>query len=569
MTVLPVIIREIRAQARLPSNYYLRVMGAAALMLMGAFFIFKSGLSPDAGGQFFGLLHFQLFMVIWILVPLLAADCISKERREGTVGLLFLTPLKARDIVLAKGLVHGLRAVTLWLAVLPVLTIPFLQGGVSWREAVLSMLVIFSSLCLALAAGLLASTLSKSWLRAQILACLLAGCLAFGFIVVTGGLIANLMRLTGPAGPGRAYTYGMAGYFQGSNLTLEYAFQIGFLALTDLDAPWSMLLGARGGIPVSTWLWGAGVMALASAGCLLLAIQLAAARLRRVWQEEPPSAGRRWLEEKLFTPVVGVSFLRGWMRRKLEKNPIGWLEQRTWSGRVVMWGWFAVMISLYGALVGGDYGYDTIFRLQVFMAWVLLIGLAASASGSFQRERETGVMELLLVSPLSVGRIIEGRLRGLWGQFLPAMVLMVVVSLYFNDALSQSENIGSWMRFFAVAFVTVPMAGLYHSLARKNFVGAFLMTVFTALLLPLLLRGLALFMLDSWVPDFDVQMAYVGPARWWHQRHFELPGARLFVEIVCSGWIIIVLQMAIAAWVGWRLHRDMVRRNFAFSRAIT
>jgi len=41
-------------------------------------------------------------------VPMLAADCVSRERREGTLGLLFLTPLDARGIMLAKSMVHHL-----------------------------------------------------------------------------------------------------------------------------------------------------------------------------------------------------------------------------------------------------------------------------------------------------------------------------------------------------------------------------------------------------------------------------------------------------------------------------
>ena len=47
--------------------------------------------------------------------------------------------------------------------------------------------------------------------------------------------------------------------------------------------------------------------------------------------------------------MLWLTFFRRWMRRKLERNPIGWLEQRTWSGRLVTWGWFAVLISIYSA----------------------------------------------------------------------------------------------------------------------------------------------------------------------------------------------------------------------------
>ena len=135
MIVLPVIARELRASARQPFTYYLRVLGVAVLLLASLLFGLHRGFAPGFGRQLFAVLHCALFGAIWLLVPMLTADCISRERREGTLGLLFLTPLKGTDIVVAKGLAHGLRAVTLWLAVLPVLTIPFLLGGVSWRRS--------------------------------------------------------------------------------------------------------------------------------------------------------------------------------------------------------------------------------------------------------------------------------------------------------------------------------------------------------------------------------------------------------------------------------------------------
>src|SRR5438105_9047210 len=63
---------------------------------------------------------------------------------------------------------------TLCLAVLPILTIPFLMGGVSWQESFLSVAFNLSSFCWALAAGLLASSWTKSWLRALFGAMLIA-----------------------------------------------------------------------------------------------------------------------------------------------------------------------------------------------------------------------------------------------------------------------------------------------------------------------------------------------------------------------------------------------------------
>ena len=148
--------------------------------MVGLLFGLHLGFAPAFGRELFTALHSTLFGAIWVLVPMLTADCISRERREGTLGLLFLTPLKGPDIVVAKGVAQGLRAMTLGLAVLPVLTIPFLLGGVSWTEASLSVILNANAMCWALAAGLLASAWSKAWLRAL----LLAAILAFAFLLL-------------------------------------------------------------------------------------------------------------------------------------------------------------------------------------------------------------------------------------------------------------------------------------------------------------------------------------------------------------------------------------------------
>lgn len=166
MNLLPVITRELRAQARQPFTFWVRVLGAASLLFVSWVFGMSSGFEMNQGSELFGKLHRTLFFSIWILVPMMAADCISRERREGTLPLLFLTPLKPKDIVMAKGFAHGLRALTLCLAVIPVLTVCFLMGGVGWETVLVSFFTNFSSLCWALGAGVLASSSTKPWLRA-------------------------------------------------------------------------------------------------------------------------------------------------------------------------------------------------------------------------------------------------------------------------------------------------------------------------------------------------------------------------------------------------------------------
>ncbi|MBI3874825.1 MAG: ABC transporter permease subunit, partial [Verrucomicrobia bacterium] len=183
MNALPVITRELRAQSRNRRNVWLRLAGAGAAMSIFALFVGKRAfdLNDAAGGaKLFVTLHTTMLAAIWLLVPALTADCIAQEKREGTLGLLFLTPLTAREIVAGKCFVHALRALTLWLAAFPALTIPFLIGGVGWLDLVTAGVLQLCSLALALAAGLLASSRATQWVSALAL----AGALALGLAAV-------------------------------------------------------------------------------------------------------------------------------------------------------------------------------------------------------------------------------------------------------------------------------------------------------------------------------------------------------------------------------------------------
>jgi ABC-type transport system involved in multi-copper enzyme maturation permease subunit len=323
MTVLPVIGRELRAAARLPFSYYLRVLGVVALLVALVFPEARENLGAGNGGKLFGYFHCALFVAIWFLVPLLAADAISRERREGTLALLFLTPLKPRGIVYAKGIAHALRAVTLWLAVLPVLTICFVVGGIGWPEVVLSVLVNLSSICLALAAGLAASALTRVWARAVGLAMAFAFVFFLAFLSSLPAVILGTLQAIGVLVPDWQGWWGLstAG---------------GFALAVNADNFWQGLQAELkiGPLPL---VWAFVVVAFLTLFLALLMGRLAAWTVGRTWREQPPPARVVWLRDKLCQPVAFQHLLRRWLRWELARNPIGWLEQRSWSGRLVIW----------------------------------------------------------------------------------------------------------------------------------------------------------------------------------------------------------------------------------------
>ena len=93
-------------------------------------------------------------------------DCLSVEKREGTLGLLFLTDLKGYDVVLGKLVATSLNGFYGLLAVMPVLALSMLLGGISnaefWRMA----LVLADTFLFSLAIGIFCSSVSRDARRA-------------------------------------------------------------------------------------------------------------------------------------------------------------------------------------------------------------------------------------------------------------------------------------------------------------------------------------------------------------------------------------------------------------------
>lgn len=535
MVFLPIINRELRASARHPFTYYLRLLGAGALLLASFFFGIEHGFQSSIGGKLFGYLHVTMFYAIWILVPLLAADCICRERREGTLGLLFMTGLSGPDIVMAKSLAHGLRALTLWVAVAPVLAIPFLLGGLSWQEAMLSLAINSGAMCWALAAGVLGSAWSKTWGRAVIRGAILALLFLSTMALVAGWCLTSMLR-SGRAAPWISRSF--------PDLNLDYAFLLGIGFITNLSRGLAIVIFRT--ITNGQLIWFAMVIVTASLLGLAIAIRMAGAKTRRIWQEPPPSPHQIWLQKTFCTPIVWIAFFRRWMKHKLEVNPIGWLEQRTWSGRLLTWGWFAVVVSVYSVVLTDPTFFQRTSVPQNVMGWLLVFSMAISTAGSFRRERESGVLELLLVAPIGEQTIISGRLRGVWAQFLPAFALLLVVWIYLTSiSLSRNADFESIL-FYAATFCSMPVIGLYFSLRCRTFMSALLAALSAGFVIPIVVGSIL--------------------AIWWATL-FPSPGGYDSIEVSGTPWPFTFIQGAIAALCWKMLVARLRSRSFPLDRA--
>src|SRR5262249_5406016 len=170
------------------------------------------------------------------------------------------------------------------------------------------------------------------------------------------------------------------------------------------------------------------------------------------------------------------------------------------SGRLITWGWLAVIISLYSMVLSDPNFFQRSNVPQNIMGWTLVISMAISTAGSFRRERESGVLELLLVSPLRERTIISGRLRGLWGQFLPAFGLLLIVWFYLASISKTRGEEGGAIFFYAGTFCSLPVIGLFFSLRCRAFMTALLAALVMGFVLPFIIGSI----LEFWWANFVV-----------------------------------------------------------------
>ena len=168
MTFLPLFERELRTRARNRATYWTRF----AAVLVGAIVCVPELLSGNFGttAGSSGKFIFNGIVVIGFLLAccgsFLTADVLSRERRDGTLGLLLLTRVRRLDILIGKFGAAGLTSICALAALLPLLMIPVLAGGITGGEAFRKGLALLNSLFLALAAGLWASAGSLDQSRA-------------------------------------------------------------------------------------------------------------------------------------------------------------------------------------------------------------------------------------------------------------------------------------------------------------------------------------------------------------------------------------------------------------------
>jgi ABC-type transport system involved in multi-copper enzyme maturation permease subunit len=422
MSFLPIVERELRVASRRKSTYRIRLWTTLAGLLVSFLFMFSASLVgnfiPGMGRILYTLLTYYTFGLSLLAGVFLAADCLSEEKRDGTLGLLFLTDLKGHDVVLGKLTAVGLSALYGLVAVLPVTALPLLMGGVAGNEYWRVSLALANALFFALAAGILVSAWSRESVKAM----------SNTFVL----LLVAVVVLPAIGAVFNALGYSAGWYFTSFSPFYPFAFGAESAFVYDPKQYWISLAASN------FFAW--------------FLLVLAGWTLPRNWQDKPVRASSRPFRLPL-SALPAYSFLRSGRRRQLlDINPVLWLAESggTSAGRAM--GWRAWFVAIVGAgvifatsLTGNIYFRQTMGSATWVFVGLLKLLIAVQACRFFAEARRNGALELLLSTPLTSAEIIRGQWAAL-KQFIfwPAVVLIVgqLLSLAVQMAIFNKTSTG-------------------------------------------------------------------------------------------------------------------------------
>ena len=137
------------------------VAGFAVLSCLQWFGLNTLSFGGVTAGSSLGVLS-GLGLILALASVVVTADCVSHERRDGTLPLLFLSNLKSSDVVLGKLAALGLVALYALLGFSPVLMVTLINGGVTGGEVARTVVVLMTILFVSLATGLLTSVIARN-----------------------------------------------------------------------------------------------------------------------------------------------------------------------------------------------------------------------------------------------------------------------------------------------------------------------------------------------------------------------------------------------------------------------
>lgn len=469
MLFLPLATRELRVRARQWATYRNRTFGAlgGVLLVVGMLVLAELfGAWQAIGSAAFTALSTLAFVYCLVEGLRNTVDCLSREKREGTLGLLFLTELTGVEILAGKFAANSLHCLFNLLAIFPALAVPFVVGGVSAGDFWRTVLTLLLTLWFALSTGLLVSAVGYDARRVWGAGLLVAGAVLVLppvlDLAIAGGRAANFHPALSLASPAYAFAAARDNWLRPSG---------GF--------------------------WGAmAVIAFESVAALAVCAWLMA----RLWRTEPAHSTAPQAAVPGLSALINILSKSAADAKELELNPAAWLLARGRKLRPIGWAALAAIFLLVlplwiafasnrvvaGVAAGGFY----------LLHWGFRIWLANVACDTAARARESGLLEMMLVSPLPARAMFEGCVAAVKRAFLAPFIALAVTEVILLVIYERQQPPSSFdLNFlFVIGALAILLAdllalthvGLWHGLVLRQPARAFSRTVFYVLALPLI-----------------------------------------------------------------------------------
>ncbi len=494
--------------------------------------------------QFFHTYLWVQYVAVLLLVPLLVPGAVAGEHEKGTLDLLLTTQLRNRDIYFGKLGSRVMSLVMLILSGIPIVAFTILFGGVDLQvfwNAMLGTLVALVWVC---ANTMFCSIVAKDALTALVL--------SFGMLSWVWGIPLIIMLTTSvllycqpsdPAGGGMMRTL----YYEHAELVISSLspfapFVVGISA--DLGNKFQRLLG-------NSYLYWMMISPLAWSALVLAASLRVLRHDRTIIKKKVPGSlavAKRNLLEQVWSGLWFVPVFRFLMRWLGTAPPDRWLwfeiTNPLWqrSRRVLvhdrMGGviimqlqcWIlsiAVFVALFIFQVGSFKPQEYAWMTDISI-WGLLffISIFLTSIGNVL-DRYRGLLDQLLVTPISPGELVKGALLTSWQHwYLTCLLLIVVVVLF--------VAMGYYLIWEAILMVVIGFLSLAVFLLEAVACSLVARSVVSGLLsgfaIPVTLWVVLPMLIRNWQVNFWAILLVLGaalPASWalmrWRKNSFTIP----------------------------------------------
>jgi len=515
----PIFQRELSTLPRRPKHFIARIVFLVMLFaIICTTWLLLAGVQPvqNAGDLArFGVLIFQLLapfqmVVLLFMAALAGTSAVSHEKDKQTLTLLLMTSLTDVEVVIGKIGAGLLATMNAFLASAPIVFLLPILGGVSLDQVIACTVV---TACTLIASCSLGATVAfwreKTFQAIAVTTLLIALWLALGEIIAAG-IFPGIPRSIGSI-------------------------------ISPLRAVWDIAQPIPSTSLVSG-LGGSGNAILASVFMSAMAVTLSLLSIAklRVWN---PSRERRnvvaeWEDAPQLADAPTANptsadtssssgskseqerIVKSWKSREpraMWNNPILWREMMTWAyGRKILfirvaYIFFSLLIGfgLYQTLRSGTAYADSGFQEQLVPTTVSLLApcfvlslimINALAVNSITNERDAGALDLLLVTEITPGSFLFGKILGVLyaTKEMVLMPILLCMYLWWGGGLT-TENLIFTVICLLVMDIFVAMLGIHCGMIyyqSRVAIGTSLGTVFflflgvaTCMLIMLMFRG--------------------------------------------------------------------------------